>query len=112
MEKNRYKKWMVVLVNLDPTKGAEIKKTRPCLIISPDVANQHLLTVLVAPLTSTIRNIPTRLKINFNSMEGEVCFDQIKAVDTSRIIKILGSLDIASRKQSTQLLLTMFGDDV
>lgn len=101
---------MVVHVNLDPTVGVEIRKTRPCLIISPDAANQNLLTVLVAPLTSTIRNFPTRLIVNFNEQPGEICFDQIKAIDITRIVKILGNLEMAYRKQSTQLLITMFGD--
>lgn len=110
MAKNPYKKRMVVLVNLDPTVGVEIMKTRPCLIISPDVANQHLLTLLVAPLTSTIRNIPSRLLVNFNDQPGEICFDQMKALDFIRIVKVLGTIETAYRKQCTQLLLTMFGD--
>jgi len=110
MAKNTYKKWMVVLVNLDPTVGVEIRKTRPCLIISPDEVNKHLLTVVVAPLTSTIRNIPTRILVNFDNQPGEICFDQIKAIDITRIIKVLGNIESAYRKQITQLLLTMFGN--
>jgi mRNA interferase MazF len=112
MAKNLYRKWMIVLVNLDPTIGVEIKKIRPCLIVSPDAVNQNLLTVLVAPLTTTIRNIPSRLKIDFNQVRSEVCFDQMKAIDISRIIKILGTIDNSYRKQITLLLHTMFSDEV
>jgi mRNA interferase MazF len=111
MAKNTYKKWMVALVNLDPTVGVEIRKTRPCLIISPDAANKNLHTVVIAPLTSTIRNIPTRLLVNFDNQPGEICFDQIKAIDITRIIKALGNIDPAYRKSITQILLTMFGDN-
>jgi mRNA interferase MazF len=112
MAKNLYRKWMIVLVNLDPTIGVEIKKIRSCLIVSPDAVNQNLLTVLVAPLTTTIRNIPSRLKIDFNQVRSEVCFDQMKAIDISRIIKILGTIDNSYRKQITLLLHTMFSDEV
>ncbi len=81
MATNNYKKWHVVLVDLNPVKGTEISKIRPCLIISPDAANKHLKTVIVAPLTSAIRNIPTRLHSNFNGKQGEICFDQMRAID-------------------------------
>jgi len=97
MALSNYKKWDVVLVDLNPVKGSEISKIRPCLIISPNVANKHLNTVLVAPLTSTIRQIPTRLYTNFNNKPGEICFDQIKAIDKSRIKKLLGKLDEAEK---------------
>ncbi len=105
-----YKKWQVVLVNLNPVKGKEISKIRPCLIISPNAANKHLQTVIVAPLTSTIRNIPTRLLANFGGKPGEICFDQMRAIDKNRIIKVLGTLDTNERKTVNQLLQNMFSE--
>jgi len=110
MTTNNYKKWEVVLVDFNPVIGKEISKVRPCLIISPTVANKHLYTVIIAPLTSTIRNIPTRILSNFNGKPGEICFDQIKAIDKSRIIKILGVLDQSERKQVNLLLVNMFSE--
>jgi mRNA interferase MazF len=111
MAKNTYKKWMIVLVNLDLTNGVQIKKIRPCLVISPNVVNQHLLTVLVAPLTSTIRNIPTRINVIFNERTSEICFDQIKAIDITSVVKELGSLDNTYRNKCTLLLQTLFSDE-
>ena len=105
-----YNKWQIVLVDLNPVKGSEIIKVRPCLIISPTAANKHLQTVMVAPLTSTIRHIPTRLVSNFNNIPGEICFDQMKAIDKTRIIKTLGSLDNSERKQVNTLLANMFSE--
>ena len=104
------KKWDVVLVNLDPTVGAEIKKIRPCLVISPSQVNKYLKTIIVAPLTSSIRNIPTRLKVIFNGVEGEICFDQLRAVDKSRIIKIQGKLDLRYREMCNDLLKNLFDE--
>ncbi len=75
MASTNNKKCQVVLADLNPVKGKEINMIRPCLIISPDAANKHLQTVIVAPLTSAIRNIPTRLHSNFNGKQGEICFD-------------------------------------
>ncbi|CAN5664588.1 type II toxin-antitoxin system PemK/MazF family toxin [soil metagenome] len=101
---------MVVLVNLDPTIGVEIKKTRPCLIISPDAANKHLQTVIIAPLATSQRNIPTRLLSNFNGQPGELCFDQMKAIDKVRILKIIGWLEEHEKINVTRLLVTMFNE--
>ncbi len=105
-----YKKWQIVLVDLNPVKGKEISKIRPCLIISPNAANNHLQTVIVAPLTSTIRHIPTRLLSNFDGKPGEICFDQMRAIDKNRIIKILGTLDNNEKKQVNTLLINMFSE--
>ncbi|MBD0333163.1 MAG: type II toxin-antitoxin system PemK/MazF family toxin [Chitinophagaceae bacterium] len=110
MALSNYRKWQVVLVNLNPVKGKEISKIRPCLIVSPNAANRHLQTVIVAPLTSTIKNIPTRLQTNFGNTTGEICFDQIRAVDKHRIIKVLGTLDAIERKAVNQLLQNMFSE--
>jgi mRNA interferase MazF len=110
MGMENFKKWEIVLVDLNPVKGKEISKVRPCLVISPTVANKHLHTVIVAPLTSTIKHIPTRLPSSFDGKPGEICFDQMKAIDKGRIIKILGILDQSERMQVNQLLLNMFSE--
>lgn len=92
----------IVWVNLDPTIGSEIKKTRPCIIISPTVSNKLLNTVLVAPLTSTIRSLPMRMPIESEGKKGDICLDQIRCVDKIRIIKKAGNLsaqDIESLKK-------------
>ena len=110
MASNDFLKWQVVLVDLNPVKGREMSKVRPCLIVSPNAANKHLHTVIIAPLTSTIRNIPTRLYSVFNEKPGEICLDQIRAVDKIRIIKTLGTLDQRERKRVNLLLINMFGE--
>jgi mRNA interferase MazF len=89
MEMNQYE---IVLVNLDPTIGSEIKKTRPCVIISPNEINHNLLTVTIAPMTTTSRKYPTRVKVTHNETEGWIAIDQIRTIDKTRIIKTLGKL--------------------
>ena len=86
------KQYQIVLVNLNPTTGSEIKKTRPCVIISPDEMNKHLKTIIVAPMTTTSRKYPTRIKINHNQKKGWVVLDQIRTIDKQRILKLLGKL--------------------
>lgn len=92
----RYKKWDIVWVNLEPVKGREIKKTRPCLIISPDVINKLLNIVTIAPLTSTIRKFPMRVEIIHDKKSSEVCIEQIRTIDKERIV----SKDKQSLKES------------
>ena len=86
------KQYQIVLVNLDPTIGSEIKKTRPCVIISPNEINDNLRAVVIAPMTSASRKYPTRVKVKHNSQEGWVVIDQIRTIDKIRIIKKFGSL--------------------
>ena len=83
----------IVLVNLDPTIGSEIKKTRPCVIISPNEINDNLRTVIIAPMTTKSRSYPTRVKVKHNKQIGWIVIDQIRTVDKLRIAKILGHLD-------------------
>jgi mRNA interferase MazF len=90
MELNQY---YIVLVNLDPTIGSEIKKTRPCVIISPNEMNRHLQTIVLAPMTTNTKNYPTRVAVELNSMKGMIVLDQIRTVDKSRILKIIGQLN-------------------
>ena len=82
----------VYLVNLDPTVGSEIKKTRPCVVISPDEMNRHLRTAIVAPLTSQGRLYPTRVPCVFDGKEGLVVLDQIRTVDVTRFVRKVGRI--------------------
>jgi len=82
----------IVLVNLDPTVGSEIKKTRPCVIISPNEMNKYLNTVVIAPMTSQSKKYPTRVPVKHNSKKGWVVLDQIRTIDKQRIIKTLDNL--------------------
>jgi mRNA interferase MazF len=85
--------YQIVLVNLDPTLGSEIKKTRPCVIVSPNEMNKYLNTVVIAPMTSTSKAYPTRVAIKHNNQSGWVVLDQIRTIDRQRIIKVLGGID-------------------
>ena len=85
--------YQVVLVNLDPTIGSEMKKTRPCVIISPDEMNKYLQTIIIAPITSSLKPYPTRIEVLYNTTKGWVVLDQIRSIDKNRIIKILGNLN-------------------
>lgn len=87
------RRFEVFLVNLDPTIGYEIKKTRPCLVISPDEMNSHIRTVIIAPMTTVGRNYPTRVNTVSQDKEGQVVLDQIRMVDKNRLIKRLGQID-------------------
>jgi len=87
MELSQYE---IVLVNLDPTMGSEIQKTRPCVVISPDELNNNLRTVTIAPMTTKSRKYPTRIKIQHNGKTGWIVIDQIRTIDKQRIIKKFG----------------------
>ncbi|MDZ7290082.1 MAG: type II toxin-antitoxin system PemK/MazF family toxin [candidate division KSB1 bacterium] len=95
------RRFEVYLVNLDPTQGKEIKKTRPCLIISPDEMNRFIATVIVAPMTTKGRDYPSRVFCRFKGKDGQVVLDQIRTVDKSRLIEKLGTID---RKTQTKVL--------
>jgi len=82
----------VYLVTLDPTVGSEIRKTRPCLVISPDEMNRHIATVIVAPMTSKGRSYPTRVPCEFEGMQGQVVLDQLRTVDRARLVRRLGRI--------------------
>lgn len=102
------KRFEVYLINLDPTLGVEIQKTRPCLIISPDEMNRHLATVLIAPLTTTIRSYPSRVLCHFDGREGQIVLDQIRVADKSRLLKRLGQIDKKTQTDVLQVLATLF----
>lgn len=96
------KQYQIVLVNLDPTIGSEIKKTRPCVVISPDEMNKYLRTIVIAPMTSISKNYPTRVEVKHDNKSGWIVLDQIRTIDKQRIIKDLGKLsrpEIAAVKE-------------
>jgi len=82
----------VYLVNLDPTLGSEIQKTRPCLVISPDEMNHNIRTVIIAPMTSAQKGYPTRVSCNFRKKQGQIVLDQVRTIDKARLIKKLGTI--------------------
>lgn len=87
------KRFDVYLVNLDPTMGSKIKKTRPCVVISPDEMNRYINTVIVAPMTTKGRDYPTRVACKFQSKQGQIVLDQIRTVDKARLVKRAGKVD-------------------
>ncbi|MGI8979726.1 MAG: type II toxin-antitoxin system PemK/MazF family toxin [Pirellulaceae bacterium] len=98
----------VYLVNLDPTIGSEIQKTRPCLVVSPNEMNRAIRTVIVAPMTTIGRAYPTRVSCRFQGRDGQIVLDQIRAVDRVRLVKRLGRLDRKSATKVLQMLQEMF----
>lgn len=104
------KQYQIVLVNLDPTIGSEIKKTRPCVIISPNEMNKYLNTIVIAPMTSSSKNYPTRVEISHDKKKGWIVLDQIRTVDRQRIIKILGNLSEKEFKKVKEVLRETFVD--
>jgi mRNA interferase MazF len=89
MELTQYE---IVLVNLDPTVGSEMQKTRPAVIISPNEMNKYLNTVIIAPMTSSSKKYPTRVEVNYHKTKGWIVLDQIRTIDRQRITKKFGSL--------------------
>src|ERR1035438_1450816 len=88
----------VWLVSLDPTRASEMRKTRPCVVVSPDEMNRHLRTVIVAPMTTTERPYPTRVTLSFQGRRGQVAVDQLQAVDRQRLLKKLGKIRSEERR--------------
>ena len=86
------KQYQIVLVNIDPTVGSEMKKTRPCVIVSPNEMNKYLQTIVIAPMTSSSKAYPTRVEIKNNKTKEWVVLDQIRTIDRQRVVKNLGSL--------------------
>ena len=100
----------VHLVDLDPTRGSEIRKTRPCLVVSPDEMNHHLRTVIVAPMTTGGRAYPTRVACTFRRVRGHVALDQLRTVDAERLVKRLGVLEASTFAAVLGVLQEMFAD--
>jgi len=104
------KQYQIVLVNLDPTIESEIKKPRPCVIISPNEMNKFLRTITVAPMTTTSRKYPTRIEVKHDRKIGWIVIDQIQTIDKQRIIKILGILSQAEIKELKSVIKETFVD--
>jgi mRNA interferase MazF len=98
----------VFLINLDPTVGSEIQKTRPCLVISPDEMNRHIRTVIVAPMTTVGKDYPTRVPCEFQRKKGQIVLDQIRTIDKSRLIKKIGTVDPQVQAEVISTLQSMF----
>ncbi|HWR92460.1 MAG TPA: type II toxin-antitoxin system PemK/MazF family toxin [Desulfobacterales bacterium] len=102
------KRFDVYLVGLDPTVGSEIQKTRPCLVVSPDEMNQNIRTVIVAPMTSTSKDYPTRVPCVFRKKQGHIVLDQMRTIDKTRLIKRLGTIDSSAQLEVISVLQKMF----
>jgi mRNA interferase MazF len=98
----------IYLINLDPTLGSEIQKTRPCLVVSPDEINHNLRTVIIAPMTTKGKAYPSRVPCRFKRKNGQIVLDQIRTVDQSRLIKRLGQLDAKTAAAVLDTLQQMF----
>jgi mRNA interferase MazF len=88
-----YSQYEIVVVNLDPTIGSEIKKKRPCLVVSPNEMNQHLATIVICPITSQSKNYPTRVSFDLEGQQNWIVIDQIRIINQSRVTKTIGNLD-------------------
>ena len=104
------RRFEVHLVSLDPTKGHEIRKTRPCLVVSPDEMNRHVATVIVAPMTTKGNDYPTRVKVQFAGKEGQIVLDQLRTVDKKRLVKRLGEIDARTASRVLEVLAEMFAE--
>jgi mRNA interferase MazF len=98
----------IYLVSLDPTRGSEINKTRPCVVISPDEMNHNIKTVIIAPMTSSSKKYPTRTPMEFQGKKGQIVLDQIRTVDKDRLIKRIGRLKKNTYKKVVSILQEMF----
>jgi mRNA interferase MazF len=104
------KRFDVFLVNLDPTVGTEIQKTRPCLVISPDELNDYIQTIILAPMTTKQRAYPTRITCRFEEKDAQIVLDQIRTVDKRRLIKRLGRIDARTQREVLDMLAELFAE--
>jgi mRNA interferase MazF len=102
--------YSIVLVNLDPTLASEIQKTRPCVIVSPNELNKYLNTIVIAPMTSSLKEYPTRIPVKHNKKNGMIAIDQIRTINKKRIIKVLGKLNASEIKLSKEVIKETFVD--
>ena len=105
-----YSRFDIYYVNLDPTAGSEIKKSRPCVIISPNEMNHNIATIIVAPLTSKLRNYPTRVPCKVEGKQGQIVLDQIRSVDKTRLIKRIDTTNKITQTKVLTLLKEMFSE--
>lgn len=104
------KRFDVFLIDLDPTVGVEIQKTRPCLVISPDEMNDNIRTVIIAPMTTRSRPYPTRISCHFQGRQGYIILDQLRTVDQQRLEKRLGQIDQQTRYAVLDTLAELFAE--
>ncbi len=104
------KRFEIYLINLDRLVGREIKKTRPCLIVSPDEMNRHIATIIIAPMTTKGRDYPTRVSCQFQGKNGQVVLDQLRTVDKKRLVKKLGRIDKRTQQAVLSALAEMFAE--
>ncbi|MGE8721596.1 type II toxin-antitoxin system PemK/MazF family toxin [Leptospira terpstrae] len=104
------KQYEIYLINLDPTVGFEIKKSRPCIVISPNEMNQYIGTVMIAPMTTASKTYPTRVELNFQGKKRTIVLDQIRTVDRSRLMKKLGSADQKTIQKIKKVIKEMLVD--
>jgi len=104
------KRFDVFLVSLDPTIGVEIKKTRPCLVVSPDEMNRNIRTVIVAPMTTRGAMYPTRVPSKFKGKQGQIVLDQLRTVDQTRLVRKLGVITPPTRQRVLSVLAEMFSE--
>lgn len=104
------KRFDVFLVNLDPTVGSEIQKTRPCVVISPDEMNRYIATVIIAPMTTKGKQYPTRVVCQFQGKNGQIVLDKIRTVDKNRLVKKLGRISQDEQKMLLDILAEMFAE--
>ncbi|MEG4632461.1 type II toxin-antitoxin system PemK/MazF family toxin [Microcoleus sp. AR_TQ3_B6] len=104
------KRFDVFLVNLDPTVGSEIQKTRPCLVISPDEMNKRIATVIIAPMTTKGQPYPSRIVCHFQGKDGQIVLDQMRTFDKNRLVKYLGQISADEQKEVLDTLVEMFAE--
>lgn len=104
------KRFEVYLVKLDPNKGSEIHKTRPCAVVSPDQMNRYIQTVIVAPMMTRGQKYPTRVACEFDGKPGQIVLDQIRTVDKARLVKKSGELDAETQQEVLRVLAEMFAE--
>ncbi|MEG4009487.1 type II toxin-antitoxin system PemK/MazF family toxin [Microcoleus sp. Pol11C1] len=104
------KRFDVFRVNLDPTVGSEIRKPRPCLVISPDEMNKRIATVIIAPMTTKGRQYPSRIDCHFQGKDGQIVLDQIRTVDKNRLDEYLGQISADEQKAVLDTLVQMFAE--
>ena len=105
-----FSRFEVYFVNLDPTIGSEIKKTRPCVIISPNEMNHNISSLIIAPLTSKLKNYPTRVPCKVEGKQGQIVLDQIRTVDKSRLVKKIDTLNKTTQIKVLNILKEMFSE--
>lgn len=104
------KRFDVFLVNLDPTIGSEIQKTRPCVVISPDEMNRYVATVIIAPMTPKGKTYPTRIACRFQGKNGQIVLDQIRTIDKTRLVKKLSQISQDEQRVVLDTLAEMFAE--